>query len=444
MPYHQDISACLRDRVELGLSESELSFFLDALDPALGRLRKAYHDGSIGLLRVPEREDDWPGLKEIAGRYRASFSDVVILGTGGSSLGGRALYNMSNIGFTERKRGPRMHIVTNIDPYSFDELLHSLDLSRTGFIAISKSGGTSETLLQTLTVLPMLLRAVGPDRTSKAFSVVTQNADSPLRRIADKYSLPVLEHDSDVGGRYSVLTTVGMLPSLIAGLDAEAVREGAREILFRTLDAGRPMDSAPAVGAAVSVGLERYHSISCSMMLAYSDRLGSLARWYRQLWAESLGKEGKGTTPIYAAGPVDQHSQLQLWLDGPRDKMFTVLGGPVAPLARPVDCAELEDPRLDFLDQVSLGDLMEVSRQATTETLIANGCPVRTIDMDAIDERCMGALMMHYMLETILAADLLCVNPYDQPAVEHGKTLARRMLLERKQAAAEVLPERAA
>jgi glucose-6-phosphate isomerase len=444
MLYRQDVSACLRNRVDSGLSEGELSFFLDALNPAIDRLRNAYKDGSIGLLRVPERDEDWLLLQETAGRYRSRFSDVVILGTGGSSLGGRALYNMSNVGFGERRGGPRMHIVTNIDPYSFNALLESLDLEQTGFVAVSKSGGTAETLLQTLTVLPTLRNAIGPEALRDAFTVVTQDADSPLRTIAEKFGLPVLDHAADVGGRYSVLTVVGMLPSLIAGLDAEAVRAGARDVLFQTLDIGQSMDSDPAIGAAVAVGLERYHSVTCSVMLAYSDRLGSLARWYRQLWAESLGKEGKGTTPIYAAGPVDQHSQLQLWLDGPRDKMFTVMGGPVAPFAKPVDCTELHDPRLDYLNHTSLGDLMEVSRAATTETLVAQGCPVRTIDMDAIDERCMGALMMHYMLETIFAADLLCVNPFDQPAVEHGKALARRMLIDRKCAPTRIRPGKAA
>lgn len=429
MPYRQDISACLRDRVEYGLSSSELLFFLEALDPALGRLRRAYKEREIPLLRTPERTDDWPKLKTIAARYRADFDDVVVLGTGGSSLGGRALYNMASVGFDNGdRRGPNLHIVTNIDPYSFRALLQSLDMRRTGFIAISKSGGTAETILQTMTVLPMLERLLEPRAIGRAMTIVTEPKDNPMRRIARRYALPVLDHDEAVGGRYSVLTAVGMLPSLIAGLDAEAVRDGAREVLEHTLEAGRPADSAPAVGAAVAVGLERYHGIGSSVMLAYSDRLGSLARWYRQLWAESLGKEGKGTTPIYAAGPVDQHSQLQLWLDGPRDKMFTVLGGPIAPCSEPVDCSEIGDERLNYLDGASLGDLLDVSRRATTETLIANERPVRTIDMDAIDERCMGALMMHYMLETILAADLLCVNPFDQPAVEHGKALAKRHL----------------
>ncbi|NIR59556.1 MAG: glucose-6-phosphate isomerase, partial [Gammaproteobacteria bacterium] len=187
------------------------------------------------------------------------------------------------------------------DPYSFMELLRSLDMSRTGFIAISKSGGTAETLLQTLTILPQLSAALGRGNVGRALTVVTEPTDNPLHRIAEQYDLPVLPHDPDVGGRYSVLTTVGMLPSLIAGLDAEAVREGALEILTQTLEAGSPAENLPAQGAAVSIGLERYHGIGTSVMLAYSDRLGSLARWYRQLWAESLGKEGKGTTPIYAA-----------------------------------------------------------------------------------------------------------------------------------------------
>ncbi|MFC6854486.1 glucose-6-phosphate isomerase [Marivibrio halodurans] len=411
------------------MSSSELSFFLDALNPAMERLREAYRERRIPLLRTPERVDDWPRLQAVADRYRASFDDVVVLGTGGSSLGGRALYNMANVGFDDGdRRGPNLHIVTNIDPYSFQALLRSLDMRRTGFIAISKSGGTAETVLQTMTVLPMLERLLGPRRVGRAMTIVTEPKDNPMRRIAERYALPVLDHDEAVGGRYSVLTAVGMLPSLIAGLDARAVRDGAREVLAHSLRTGSPADCAPALGAAVAVGLERYHDIGSSVMLAYSDRLGSLARWYRQLWAESLGKEGKGTTPIYAAGPVDQHSQLQLWLDGPRDKMFTVLGGPIAPCSPPVDCSHIGDDRLDYLNGASLGELLDVSRRATTETLIANDRPVRTIDMAAIDERSMGALMMHYMLETILAADLLCVNPFDQPAVEHGKKLARRLL----------------
>jgi glucose-6-phosphate isomerase len=246
-----------------------------------------------------------------------------------------------------------------------------------------------------------------------------------------RFGLPVLDHDPKVGGRYSVLSVVGMLPTMIAGLDAAAVRAGAQAVLRQALDpSASARDLPPALGAAVAVGLARSRGVGATVMLAYSDRLGSLARWYRQLWAESLGKKGQGTTPIYGTGPVDQHSQLQLWLDGPSDKMFTVLGGPQEAGGAALDADLIDDPSLGYMAGRTLGDLMDASRRATAETLAARGRPVRRIDMARIDESSMGALMMHFMLETVLAADLLQVDPFDQPAVEDGKVLIRRYLHE--------------
>jgi glucose-6-phosphate isomerase len=165
-------------------------------------------------------------------------------------------------------------------------------------------------------------------------------------------------------------------------------------------------------------------------MVAYADRLERFTRWYVQLWAESLGKDGKGTTPLAALGPVDQHSQLQLFMAGPRDKLFTVLT--VAPDGRgprmPEDLAKLAGEP-DFAGK-TIGDLVAAQGRATAETLAKNGCPVRTMRLDCLDERHMGELLMHFMLETIIAARLLGVDPFDQPAVEEGKVLAKRYLKE--------------
>jgi glucose-6-phosphate isomerase len=167
-------------------------------------------------------------------------------------------------------------------------------------------------------------------------------------------------------------------------------------------------------------------------MIAYADRLERFTRWWVQLWAESLGKNGKGAAPVAALGPVDQHSQLQLWLDGPRDKLFTVITTGVAGSGPSMDKALAEAAGEPSLAGKTVGDLVAAQGRATADTLAKNGRPVRTIHVEKLDERALGALLMHFMLETIVAAHLLGVDPYDQPAVEEGKVLAKQYLAEEK------------
>jgi len=442
MPYTHQIDECLASAIgRLGLSSHDIDELATMSAIVLRGVSARHANPEFPLFRLPEKIDDLEAMTEIAERYRGQFSDVVVLGTGGSSLGGEALCDMGRKGGS----GPRMHIVTTVDPFGFNQVIRGLDLERTGWLVISKSGGTAETLMQFMSVLPLLRETLGEAALARHVAVITEFRDSPLMRLAKAFSLPVLEHDPNVGGRYSVLSVVGMLPALIAGLDPRAVRAGADHVLQKVLST-RPadaFDAAPIAGAAVSVGLNQRRGIQGSIMLAYSDRLGSLCRWYRQLWAESLGKEGKGTTPIYGTGPVDQHSQLQLWLDGPDDKMFTVIGAkPDAADVRsnvvaPHVTKELADiAGMDYFTERTLADLMDASRRGTADTLVEHGKPVRRIDIEQIDEYGMGALMMHFMIETIAAAHLLNVNPFDQPAVEHGKKLTRAYLSEMRAGAA--------
>ena len=428
--YVHDVRDCLADQIGAnGLTAVEMDALMARSQEALAALKSDYEAGRYPFLALPEQTEDLGSLAEIAAQYRRRFDDVVILGTGGSSLGSRALYEMADTDKDGRRGSPRLHIVTNVDPFVWERMIRQLDYRRTGIVVISKSGGTTETMMQFLSLLPVILEQMEVTDLPNMITVITEPGDNPLRGIAGRFGLPVLDHDPKVGGRYSVLSLVGMLPTLIAGLDAGATRRGAAAVLARALDSvDDPRSCPPAVGAAVSVGLERHRGIGTTVMLAYSDRLGSLARWYRQLWAESLGKNGEGTTPVYATGPVDQHSQLQLWLDGPTDKMFTVLGGPNDQTGAGIDAAFADDPRLGYMLGRTMGDLMEASRVATAETLAAQGRPVRRIDMTQIDVTSMGALMMHFMLETVLAAHLIGVDPFDQPAVEQGKVLIRRFL----------------
>ena len=189
-------------------------------------------------------------------------------------------------------------------------------------------------------------------------------------------------------------------------------------------------DCAPAVGAAVAFGLLGEHGATTTVLMPYAEALGPFGAWFSQLWAESLGKNGAGTTPAIAMGATDQHSQLQLYLDGPRDKMFTLVtldrdgAGPAIPQGLS------GDPELAYLEGRGLGDLMAAEQNATADTLIAGGHPLRRIALPRLDERALGGLLMHFMLETIFAAGLMGVDPFGQPAVEQGKQRAREYLVD--------------
>ena len=429
--YQQDIEGCLSTRVgKTGLDKTELNRLLQATGPALGNLRKAHDTGTLPLLRLPAASADLEEIEDVAERMTESFDDVVVLGTGGSSLGGRTL---CALGLSPAEASPRVHFLDNVDGDTFERLFRTVDPQRTGFIVISKSGSTAETLAQMFHCLDVFRGAVGKDGIAKAFVAITEPKDNVLRRVAKRWGMQTLDHDPGIGGRYSALSVVGLLPAMIAGLDAHAVRDGARSVLATVLNGGAPETVPAAIGAALSVGLAN-QGMGMSVLMPYVDRLADFGLWFRQLWAESLGKDGKGTTPIRALGTVDQHSQVQLYLDGPRDKMFTLVFSDAAGTGGVVPRDLADDPSLGYLAGRRLGDLLDAEQRATAETLIARGCPTRILSVERVDERSVGALMMHYFLETIIAAHLLGVDPFDQPAVEDGKVLARRYLEESKPA----------
>ncbi len=437
MAYTQSIDNCLAAAIGAGgLEEPQLAAALDAAADGLAQLR-AWRDADfLPLLALPGRRDDLEALRPVVASYQEHCTDILILGTGGSSLGGRALCALA-----QRHKGLRVHFLENVDPWSFAAAFEDLDLERTGVVAISKSGGTSETLMQVLACLKRFRDVIGTDGIASRFTAITEPTGNPLRRIAGHFGSRVLDHDPGIGGRFSALSPVGLLPAALAGLDIVAVREGAAEALGATLAAAGPMDSAPGLGAAVSVALARERGIAATVFLAYADALRETALWFRQLWSESLGKRGRGTTPIDGLGTVDQHSQLQLWLDGPADKMFTIVTAPSREQGDRTDFGSLsldvpESPQLspagdlDWLADRTLGDLLDAHARGTADALVARGRPVRAMRLDAVDESSLGALMMHFMLETIIAAHMLDVNPFDQPAVEDGKLRARAYMEE--------------
>ncbi len=434
--YSQDIDGCLAVSVGAdGLDGSVHDDCLAATAPALDRLRAAHDDGSLPLLRLPARRDDLAEIAEVAERFRAEFKNVIVLGTGGSSLGGRALHALADPGPGNPSDGPAVHFLENIDPAFFaaavNGLLRSTGGEGTGVISISKSGATAETVMQTLLVADVLRDMLGEENLAGNMVAVTEPRQSPLGALADRFGIRRLDHDPGIGGRFAALSVVGLLPAAIAGLDAERVRAGAAAVLDPVLAGAGPRDVPAAVGAAVSVGLARHCGVSATVLMPYGDSLRMFARWHRQLWAESLGKGGNGTVPIASLGAVDQHSQLQLYLDGPPDKMFSLVLADCAGVGVPV-AADFTDgiEGLSYLAGRTMGDLFDAEGRATAETLMRAGRPTRVFRIGRPDEETLGALMMHFMLETVIAADLLGVNAFDQPAVENGKALARDYLSE--------------
>ena len=402
---------------------------------ALAWLRARHGDGALPLLRLPEKADDLPAIKGAATRLLAGATDIVFLGTGGSSLGGQTAAQLAGCGVPGLgawRDGARLHFMDNLDPDTYASLLARLPLAATRFVAISKSGGTGETLMQTIAALAAVRAAGLAARVPELFLGITEPAvagrRNGLRDLLGGHGVAMLDHDPGVGGRFSVLTNVGLLPAAVAGLDIASLRRGAAAALAPVLSGKAPGEVPAAVGAALNVALATTKAKPIAVLMAYADRLERFTRWYVQLWAESLGKDRKGTTPIAALGPVDQHSQLQLFIGGPRDKLFTVVTVGAGGRGPRIDAALTTAAGEPGFAGKTIGDLVAAQGRATAETLAKNGCPVRTIHLERVDEASLGELLMHFMLETIVAAHLLGVDPFDQPAVEEGKVLAKRYL----------------
>jgi glucose-6-phosphate isomerase len=436
MRLNQSIELCHDVEVgPSGLSGGEIETALVRTEAGLTLLRDARRTGAMPLLELPDHDGDLAGIREAADWLADGASDVIILGTGGSSLGGQTLaqvggWRLPVAGeFIDR---PRLHFLDNLDPLTFAAALDALDLDRTKVLVVSKSGGTGETLMQTIAMLSAFEEAGLKDRIADRMLALTEPVMpgrlNKLHKLVEPLGVRMLDHHPEIGGRYSALSNVGLIPAAMMGLDIKAIRRGAAEVLRPVLDGAPPADCAPAVGAAVAVALAERRSLRINVMMAYADRLERFTRWWVQLWSESLGKQGRGMTAVPAIGPVDQHSALQLFLDGPADKFFTIVTTRCGDLGPRIDPALATDAGQPEFAGRTIGDLVAAQQRATTETLARNGRPVRVINVEQVDDSHAGALLMHFFLETILAAHLLGIDAFDQPAVEEGKVLARTYL----------------
>ncbi len=294
MPLVQSIANAHEEAVgQHGVSATALADTLARSRDALTWLKAQHTDNTLPLLQLPQKRDDIGDILAAAGQVAAGASDVVVLGTGGSSLGGQTLAQLAYYavpGIGALRAGVRLHFIDNLDPETFAALLAHLPLATTRFVAISKSGGTGETLMQTIAALDAVKKAGLDARIPELFFGISEPAKpgkrNGLRDLLTAHKVSLLDHDPNVGGRFSVLTNVALLPAALLGLDVAAIRAGAAAALAPVL-AGKPPAEIPAcLGAALAVALAQTKGKPISVLMAYTDRLERFTRWYVQLWAE--------------------------------------------------------------------------------------------------------------------------------------------------------------
>ena len=376
-------------------------------------INKICHD--LPALNILKDKDLLEYTIEQTKKFKKNKNFFVVFGTGGSNLGARALINIlidqpKNILFFD-----------NIDPLFFQNQIINLDINTTGFIIISKSGTTPETLSQFGSIINIAKERNILEILFNNSLVVTEFKESPLFNIAKKNNCNLLEHKKDIGGRYSIFSNVGMIPAILAGLDVKKIYLGALKVIEKK-------DFIDSFKFAQIFKFCSSNDYLSNVMMTYSDGLNYFGKWYLQLWAESIGKKNKGVTAIHAIGTTDQHSQLQLYLDGPKDKFFTFIKSNYQRKGLKIDDQIMREESVNYLVNKTMGDLMHAEQNATIDTFKLNNFKFREILLNEINEENMGALMAKSIIETIAACIYFDVDPFDQPAVEQGKILTKKYL----------------
>lgn len=395
---------------------------------------------SWGFTKLPYRAADAEMLAALGNELATQCDDFVVIGIGGSALGALALHTSCNPPFynvmTREARGgrPRMFVPDNIDPLLISNLLSTLNPARTIVNVIAKSGSTAETMANFLVVRGWLEQALGSDW-SKHIILTTDPEKGALRTLANTHKLRCLDIPPDVGGRFSVLTPVGLLPAAVEGIEIKALLNGARDMLERC--AGTEWRRDPAFfNAAVHYLFDVRKNIRMNVLMPYAQSLRDIADWFRQLWAESLGKRVNrrgevvqcGLTPINALGATDQHSQVQLYVEGPVDKLFTFIHVDQFSVQTPIPQGFSNDPAFTYLAGQSLNKLLHAEEFATRAALTKAGRPNVTIALPAVNPYYIGQLLLFFELQTAYAGELYDINAFDQPGVEQGKVFTYALM----------------
>jgi glucose-6-phosphate isomerase len=416
-----------------GITNSQLKTLAEKTTPLISELNKERKAGKTPYRDLPYSKENPKKVKDLVAEVKDKCENLVVLGIGGSALGNIALQTalnpyMYNVDAAQRQ-GPRLFVFDNVDPEQLSSFLDWVGdkLDKTIFNVISKSGQTAETAAQFLIIHKLLQKKLGRKGLCSQVVATTDRKKGTLRVIADDLKLRCLEVPDGVGGRFSVLSAVGLFSTAMCGIDIDSLLSGARD-----MDKRVSCEDFYKNPAAINAALNYYfynQGKKISVMMPYSYHLKDLSDWYRQLWAESLGKaedlKGSevyiGPTPVKALGATDQHSQVQLYREGPNDKLFTFLQvenfNKDLKIGDAPECA----PELDYLANKDLSMLFNSEKKATEYALLESKRPCFTVIFPQVNAYTVGQFIYLFEVTTSFAGALFGINTYDQPAVELGK-----------------------
>ena len=414
-----------------GLSPLKMSRALGRAQRAAKKLASRHAAGEIGFPGLPFLEKEARALSRYAAGMRKRFTHLLVLGIGGSALGTKAVYE--GVGGESARKGLRLTVADNVDPDGFFPLLRSHPMKTTAVVAISKSGATAETNAQLALAIEGLKKANGK-KWKDHLVLITDPSRGVFRRFADSEGIASFPVPPNVGGRFSVLSAVGLLPLAAAGVSGEKLLAGARwmESVFR---GARGEKNPVLTGAAVYSHYLIDNPKPVHVWFTYGEGLARVAEWWQQLWGESLGKRrpsgtSVGQTPARAVGVTDQHSQVQLYRDGPADKVFTFvkwMGGREKGSVPARGFA----PGMEMLGGRPLRDLFHAEFEATIGALWKAGRPIVRMEVGKRDEAHLGAFLHYWEWVTAIAGECAGIDPFDQPGVEEGKIITRALMGEK-------------
>ena len=425
---------------EYGISDAEISSLSTKIAKAHKAMLEKRANGKMDWRDLPHNQKDVVAdIKSYVDEVKGDIDAFVVLGIGGSALGPICVQQAINHPFynelSKEKRGgyPKLYVADNVDPERLSYLFEVIEPEKTLFNCISKSGSTSETMSQFMIIKELLEEKLGKAEAAKHIVCTTDIEKGNLIKIAKEEGYKTFIIPSGVGGRFSELTPVGLLPAAMCGIDIELMLDGAG--YMDELSGNENIYENQAYMFAVLSYIALKQGKNMSVMMPYADSLKYVSDWFAQLWAESLGKKTDndgnavyaGQTPVKALGVTDQHSQVQLYTEGPFDKMIVLIG--VDKFRRTMTIPKIykDIPSLGFLGGVTQNKLIATEQMATEYALLKSGKANMTITLPEVNEFTLGELLYMFEVATGFAGELLNINAFDQPGVEEGKNATYAM-----------------
>ena len=436
-----DYSGMMSESVgsQSGITPEEVDELVPAVKAISERIGEKQNSGEYGFYRLPFDLETIDTVLRLTEKYQGTFDDFLVLGIGGSALGAKALfqslcspvYNLLSL--DGRNRFPRIHFLDNVDPATIKSVLDFVNPDKTLFNVITKSGTTVETISQFLIVRKILEDKLGEKAIAEHLVITTGDTSSRLYKIAREKSYPLLTIPENVGGRFSVFSPVGLFPGAMMGIDINMLLAGARFMDERTRT-GNIRENPAYMSGVLHYLADTRKGLNITVMMPYSNALYQVAYWFRQLWAESLGKKmtvsgetvNSGQTPVAALGATDQHSQLQLYTEGPFDKMITFLK--IENHGSNLEIPESSEDEYSYLTGHSIGELVNAEMESTRLALTEAGRSNMSLVLPEISAFTIGQLLFLLEVQTVFTAGLYDVNPLDQPGVEASKRYIKKIL----------------